>query len=99
MATSATAAELVGQAAGSAAKGVEIYKWVMRIFTPKKLAAFPSLFQANRASGAEADIETTWASQKSQRELAQAISRFRRVCWKIGWEKLLLRMGLKQVPG
>ena len=66
----------MGQAAGSAAKGVEIYKWVMRIFTPKKLAAFPSLFQANRASGAEADIETTWASQKSQRELAEAISQF-----------------------
>ena len=43
----------------------------MQIFTPKKLAAFPSLFQANRASGAEADIETTWASQKSQRELAR----------------------------
>jgi hypothetical protein len=50
-------------------------------------------------SGAETDVETTWASQKSQLELAQAISRFRRVCWKIGWEKLLLRMGLKQVSG
>ena len=52
-----------------------------------------------RMSVLEAPDETTWASQKSQRELAQAISRFRRVCWKIGWERLLLRMGLKQVPG
>lgn len=89
----------MGQAKGSVTKGVEFYKWVMRIFAPKKLAAFPSLFQANRASGAEADVETTWAFQKSQRELAEAISRFRRVCWKIGWEKLLLRMGVKQVSG
>ena len=68
-------------------------------FHPQKLAAFPSLFQACRVSGAEADIGIAWASQKSQRELAQAISRFRWVCWKIGWEKLLLRMGVKQDPG
>jgi len=47
----------------------------------------------------EVSDETTWAAQKSQRELAHAISRFRRICWKIGWEKLLLRMGLKQDPG
>jgi len=71
----------------------------MRVFAPKKPVLFPSLFQTYRGSGAEADAETTWASQKSQRELAQAISRFRRVCWKIGWEKLLLRMGVKQDPG
>jgi len=59
----------------------------------------PSLFQANRVSRAEADTRIAWASQRSQRELAEAISRFRRICWKIGWEKLLLRMGLKQVSG
>jgi hypothetical protein len=46
----------------------------------------------------EALDETTWTSKKSQLELAQAISRFRRACWKIGWEKLLLWMGLEQVP-
>jgi len=38
------------------------------------------------------------ASRADQAELVQAISRFRRACWKIGWEKLLLWMGLEQVP-
>ena len=71
----------------------------MQIFAPKKLEAFPSLFQACRVSGAEADTGIAWASQRSQRELAQAISRFQRVCWKIGREKLLLRMRLKQDQG
>jgi len=71
----------------------------MPVFTPKKLTAIPSLFQAKRVSRAEADTGIAWASQRSQRELAHAISRFRRICWKIGWEKLLLRMGLKQDPG
>ena len=71
----------------------------MQIFAPKKLVAFPSLFQACRVSGAEVDTDIAGASLTSQRELAQAISRFRWVCWKIGWEKLLLRMGLKQIPG
>ena len=67
-------------------------------FRLQKLAVIPSLSQANRVSRAEADTGTAWASQKSQRELANAISRFQWVCWKIGWEKLLLRMGLEQVP-
>jgi len=58
----------------------------------------PSLFQACRVSGVKADAETAEASQKSQRELPQAISRFRRACWKIGWKKLLFRMDLKQEP-
>ena len=52
----------------------------MQIFAPKKLVSISSLFQADRVSGAEADTGIAWASQKSQRELAQAISSFRRVC-------------------
>lgn len=44
----------------------------------------------------EAIDQAAWESPETQRDLAQAIGRFRRICRKIGWEKLRRRVGFGQ---